>query len=89
MQVNEKVERKVSDIHSDIHSSVHESISARLVESETRVQNTVQAAAQATLAVASGGGGWKIPFAVLVVLMAIVVFFGYQKYVEMRKSHLL
>jgi hypothetical protein len=49
----------------------------------------MQQTAQATLAAAAGGGGWKIPFAILVVLVAIVVFFGYSKYQEMRKSHLL
>jgi len=87
--LNEKVDSKVSDLHSDIHSSVHESISARLVESETRVTSSMQQTAQATLAAAAGGGGWKIPFAILVVLVAIVVFFGYSKYQEMRKSHLL
>jgi len=37
----------------------------------------------------AGGGGWQLPFGILLVLMAGIVFLAYQKYEKLRKSHLL
>jgi mannose-binding lectin 2 len=88
--VAEQVSNKISDVHSAIQADVHESISQRLADSEVRVASVMQTHVASTMgAVATSGGGWKIPFAILVVFVAILVFFGYQKYQQMMKSHLL
>ncbi|KAF0719139.1 Aste57867_1253 [Aphanomyces stellatus] len=37
----------------------------------------------------SVGGGWKLPFLILLIVLIVAVGFAYQKYQALRKSHLL
>ncbi|KAH9092233.1 hypothetical protein LEN26_018587 [Aphanomyces euteiches] len=81
-QVNEnKLEKIYQRIISIVDSTVQNKIANTANQVKTKIDEKVKNA--------SIGGGWKVPFVILLIILAVALGLAYQKYQALRKSHLL
>jgi len=88
--LNQNMERRMHEVQTQTADNIESSMSAAMSHASATADQKLNEFKSKTAELhAAAGGGWKMPFFILVVLLLVVVFFGYQKYQEMRKSHLL
>ncbi|EQC25101.1 hypothetical protein SDRG_17015 [Saprolegnia diclina VS20] len=76
--------KRIAELEAWVNGRVNEKVDTKVKEIEATVDNKLDE----KLATA-GSTGWKTPFFLLILALAGAAAFGYKKYQELRKSHLL
>ncbi|CAK4340511.1 unnamed protein product [Aphanomyces euteiches] len=82
----EQDSRRIQELEKWVNSRVDEKVGSKVQEIQATMEDTLKAKLEEG---ESESGGWKVPFVLLVVLLGAGAAFGYKKYQELRKSHLL
>ncbi|OQR96578.1 lectin [Achlya hypogyna] len=78
-------EDRLQALYQKIIAVVDSSLSRKVLDSASQVKAKIDAKVKD----APTDGSWKLPFFLLVIGLGVAWFFGYKKYQELRKSHLL
>lgn len=93
-------EKRIADLEDRIRTMVASHVDYKLDEHKetitqavsstvSNVDSKIKEVIAAGAASGAGGSGWFWPFLFLCVIIAVITFFAYRKYQELRKSHLL
>ncbi|KAF0694907.1 Aste57867_14249 [Aphanomyces stellatus] len=78
--------RRIEELEKWVNGRVDETVGNKVQEIEKTVEDSVKSKLDQS---ESESSGWKLPFIILVVILGAGAAFGYKKYQELRKSHLL
>jgi mannose-binding lectin 2 len=86
-RISSHVEAHVEAAKGEIHNEVSNTVQSKLSTMSAQVSTSVSKQLENVAAV--GGGGWKLPFLILFVIVVGASGWTYSKYREFKKSHLL
>lgn len=82
------VEERLERLEADMRGSMDERLTSRVGNLERRVDDKITGAVEKGV-MRTGAGSWKLPFAILVVVLVVVGVGMYRWYEKLRKTHLL
>lgn len=78
-------EQRIRELERIVNAKLDAKVKDSMGDIHEKIDKTIKKSAEK----AGAGGGWKLPFFFIIVLLAGIGGFGYKKYQELRKSHLL
>ncbi|OQR87920.1 lectin [Achlya hypogyna] len=76
--------KRITELEAWVNGRVNEKVDSKVKEIEAVVDTKLDQKLSN-----AGSSGWKLPFVLLLAILGAAAAFGYKKYQELRKSHLL